>query len=146
MEKMPQLPATTSFATMASSRRTLLTSTERLPTASGYWSHRVHAVLGLYVFSHLIFRYYLFFTHHPDMGFDTLTMPDDSNSKTDGTTFAMIFLPHFLLQISGFAFPLPNKRHPDGNRIWPQYRWEALVFCTRCLSLLFIAWRRKVNN
>ncbi len=78
------------------------------------------------------------------MGFDALTA---SKSAADAAkTFAMIFLPHFLLQLSGFAFFLPNKRHPDGNRIWPQYRWEALVFCTRCLSLLFIAWRRKANN
>lgn len=132
---------------MASSRRTLLTSAARMPTASGYWSHRAHAVLGLYVFSHLIFRYYLFFTHHRDMGFDAMTeSKNDANSTADAASFAIIFLPHFLLQISGFAFPLPNKRHPDGNRIWPQYRWEALVFCTRCLSLLFIAWRRKANN
>eukprot|EP00984_Skeletonema_dohrnii_P037447 scaffold39525_cov139-Skeletonema_dohrnii-CCMP3373.AAC.3 len=130
---------------MASSRRTLLTSAAKLPTAFDYWSHRLHASLGLYVFSHLMYRYYLFFTHHRDMGFDALTSSGDEDT-TEATIFVMLFVPHLLLQLSGFAFSLPNKRHPDGNRIWPQYRWEALVFCARCLSLSFIAWRRKMNN
>jgi hypothetical protein len=54
---------------------------------------------------------------------------------------------HFLTPHStGFAFPLPVKRHPDGNRIWPQHRWEALAFCLRCLSLAGLAWRRKMHR
>ena len=133
---------------MTYSRRTLLTSAVKLPIASDYWLHRLHAILGLYVFSHFLYRYLLFFTHHGDgdMGFDALNVSVDSKYTEYATIFAMIFLPHLLLQLSGFAFLLPSKRHPDGNRIWPQYRWEALLFCTRCLSLSFIAWRRKVND
>lgn len=52
----------------------------------------------------------------------------------------VVILPHVLLQVSGFGFAIPRKRHPDGNRIWPQYRWEALIFCLRSLSLLYLAW------
>jgi hypothetical protein len=129
---------------MASSR-SLLTSATKLPASFDYWTHRLHALLGLYVFSHFAYRYLLFFTHHKDMGF-VLAASDDAKDTDAILTFVISFLPHLLLQISGFAFPLPYKRHPDGNRIWPQYRWEALVFCTRCLSLAFIAWRRKMNN
>eukprot|EP00986_Skeletonema_menzelii_P008824 scaffold3838_cov157-Skeletonema_menzelii.AAC.14 len=132
---------------MTSSRRTLLTNAVKLPIASDYWLHRLHAILGLYVFFHFTYRYLLFFSHHGDMGFDALlNVSARSEHKQYATIFAMIFLPHLLLQLSGFAFLLPSKRHPDGNRIWPQYRWEALLFCTRCLTLSFIAWRRKVND
>ena len=60
--------------------------------------------------------------------------------------FSLVFFPHALLQMSGFGFEIPRKRHPDGNRIWPQYRIEALVFFGRCMSLLFLAWYRKGNN
>ena len=80
--------------------------------------------------------------------FDALISSDDDAKDTADATlfFVMLLLPHLLLQISGLTFALPNKRHPDGNRIWPQYRWEALVFCSRSLSLAFIAWRRKMNR
>ena len=134
------------ITTMTSLRRTLLTSAVKLQKASDYWLHRLHALLGLYVFSHFLYRYVLFFSLHEDMGFDSLKESVDSKDTSYATTFTIIFLPHVLLQLSGFAFHIPSKRHPDGNRIWPQYRWEALLFCTRCLSLSFIAWRRKVNG
>lgn len=126
--------------------RTLLTNASKLPTHFDYWSHRLHALLGLYVISHFLYRYGLFFflRDSDDMGFDAFF--NSSSSDATEATFVVLFLPHLLLQISGFAFPLPIKRHPDGNRIWPQYRFEALIFCVRCLSLAFIAWRRKLNN
>lgn len=131
--------------------RTLITNSVDLPSSFHYWSHRVHAALGFYVLSHFIYRYYIFSllssSHHDDMGF-ALSM-DDRYYKTYHSVvlhFVQIFLPHLLLQLSGFAFHLPAKRHPDGNRIWPQYRWEALIFCCRCLSLAFIAYRRKYIN
>ncbi len=81
------------------------------------------------------------------MGFDAYSKDISIANDTEATiSFVILFLPHLLLQISGFYFPLPTKRHPDGNRIWPQYRWEALVFCIRCLCLAFIAWRRKLSD
>lgn len=125
--------------------RSLLTSATKLQTSFDYWAHRIHASLGCYVLCHFIYRYGLFFFFSTnrdvdqDMGF---------GRRTDATevTYIKLFLPHLFLQFSGFAFPLPVKRHPDGNRIWPQYRWEALVFCFRCISLAFIAWRRKLHG
>jgi len=60
--------------------------------------------------------------------------------------FLQLFLPHLLLQCTGFTFHLPSRRHPDGNRIWPQHRWEALIFCCRCISLAYITWRNLYNN
>jgi len=135
------------------SRRLLLTSAANLPTSSDYWAHRVHALLGCYVLCHFIYRYTLFFffsnqNEDHDMGFgDPRTLREEDASGIDNCMrFAKWFLPHLLLQLSGFVFPLPMKRHPDGNRIWPQYRWEALVFCLRCLALSLIAWKRKLYN
>ena len=60
--------------------------------------------------------------------------------------FYILFLPHLLLQLSGFTFKIPTKRHPDGSRIWPQYRYEALAFFARCMVLLFLAWHRKMMH
>lgn len=129
--------------------RTLLTSAAKLPTSVDYWSHRIHALLGCYVFFHFIYRYYIFFSsNQDDMGFDgpNLHRIDDlREGKQQYVYFIQIFLPHLLLQSTGFAFHLPLKRHPDGNRIWPQYRYEALIFSCRCLTLAFIAWRRKCH-
>lgn len=124
--------------------RSLLSNASKLPTNYAYFAHRLHVMLGLYVISHFLYRYTYFFLRGDsrDMGFDAYTK--DANDTT--ISFVILFLPHLLLQISGFYFPLPTKRHPDGNRIWPQYRWEALVFCIRCLCLAFIAWRRKLSD
>ena len=116
--------------------RSLLTNAAILPTSIDYWLHRIHALLGCYVLCHFIYRYNAFFSkHNDDMGF---------NVQHDN--FLQLFLPHLLLQCTGFTFHLPPKRHPDGNRIWPQYRWEALIFCCRCISLVYIAWRNKYNG
>ena len=86
---------------MTSSRRTLLTSAVKLQIASDYWVHRLHAMLGLYVASHFLYRYLLFFTRHEDMGFDSLKESVDSKDTPYATVFAILFLPHFLLQLSG---------------------------------------------
>jgi hypothetical protein len=98
-----------------------------------------------------------------DLGFNLLLINNNNNASDDpggddttmNTTtypyfyyvyFIILFLPHFFLQISGFGFSIPKIRHPDGNRIWPQYRYEALVFFCRCMSLLLLAWHRKIQN
>lgn len=57
-----------------------------------------------------------------------------------------IFLPHVALQVSGFAFDIPQKRYRDGFRIWPQYRWEGLVFVARTMALMGVAWHRKLHG
>jgi hypothetical protein len=96
--------------------------------------HRAHAAVGAYVLGHFMYRYATFFldtTSHADMGFDS------------STPFFWLFLPHLCLQVSGLGFAIPPKRHPDGNRIWAEYRWHALAFCARCLALMFCAWQKK---
>ena len=97
--------------------RTLLTSAAKLPTSVDYWSHRIHALLGWYVFFHFIYRYYIFFSsNHDDMSFDgpNLHRIDDLRGvKQQYVYFIQIFLPHLLLQSTGFAFHLPLKRHPN---------------------------------
>lgn len=76
-----------------------------------------------------------------DMGFTYYL-----NRKHPNSLVALLFLPHVLLQVSGFGFHIPKTRHPDGNRIWPQYRPEALIFFGRCTALLSLAWYRKVQS
>lgn len=135
----------------------LITTSQSL-TQKEYRHHRAHAILGLYVICHFIYRYTIFFLpkkndtdsyNAMDMGFNRLAF-DNYNASTSNKTkdlyFILIFFPHLLLQISGLGFDIPKKRHPDGNRIWPQYRLEALVFFNRCIILLYIAWYRKYNE
>lgn len=93
--------------------------------------HRAHAVLGMIVVLHILYRYYLFFTVQ-DMQLQSSLM--------------LVFIPHVLLQLSGFGFIIPSKRHADGNRIWPEYRWHGLIFCARSLVLLVLAVRRRRNR
>jgi hypothetical protein len=112
----------------------LLTPLAKLSNPKQLGHHRAHACLGSYALIHLIYRYYIFFQDEPgEMGFD------------DNTSSIALFIPHIFLQLSGFGFKIPRKRHPEGNRIWPEYRWHALVFFCRCLSLMTIAWYRKRN-
>lgn len=115
----------------------LLRSSEKL-SLSGWWCHRVHALLGLYCLCHFVHRFRIFFleSDEEDMGFDP-------NIITT-TGMIQIFAPHMLLQLSGFAFAIPQKRYADGFRIWPQYRWEGFVFVLRTVSLLAVAWHRKL--
>lgn len=143
------------------SQRPLLTNAARLQTSFDYWAHRIHASLGCFVLCHLAYRYGLFFflsdkNDDGDMGFGGPQLrrrEEGAGAVTTtrhhyhpGLLFALWFMPHLLLQLTGFAFPLPPARHPDGNRIWPQYRWEALAFCTRCIALACVAWRRKLHG
>ncbi|KAL3790927.1 hypothetical protein HJC23_004909 [Cyclotella cryptica] len=132
-------------------QQTLLTKQTNLSPPSEALLHRVHALLGVFVLLHLCYRYTRFFkSNDDDMGFDDKDLFLASNSQEMQLNsllyFGKCFLPHLSLQLSGFGFRLPTKRHPDGNRIWPQYRYEALVFCLRCLFLAFLAWKRKVNK
>lgn len=100
--------------------------------------HRIHACLGFYCLVHFGYRYGVFFGIgvRTDLGLDSLTWEK----------FLSIFLPHLLLQLSGFRFTIPRKRNPEGNRIWPQYRFEALVFFCRCLALMAISLFRKLHG
>jgi hypothetical protein len=118
--------------------QSLLTGTEQLPLLD-LCLHRIHALLGFYCLLHFAYRYGVFFGAGgtgTDMGFNTLTTGK----------FVSFFLPHLLLQLSGFRFAIPRKRHPEGNRIWPQYRYEALVFFSRCTTLMGIALYRKLTS
>lgn len=116
----------------------LLTSKERLSGSREWRHHRAHALLGFFVLSHFLFRYAIFFfanqETHPDMGFDS------------STKLFQLLIPHLLLQLSGFGFSVPSKRHPNGNRIWGEYRWHALIFFARCVVLMSLAWFRKQHN
>jgi len=112
-----------------------------------YYHHRAHAIVGLYVICHFVYRYAIFFMDKDtDMGFNNTLVKSVACARIRTLYFSLVFFPHALLQMSGFGFEIPRKRHPDGNRIWPQYRIEALVFFGRCMSLLFLAWYRKGNN
>ena len=113
----------------------LFTPQTQLPSTGMLRHHRAHACLGSYVLIHLLYRYSSLFIHRTsDMGFDERFISP------------LLLLPHMLLQVSGFGFKISRKRHPEGNRIWPEYRWHALVFFLRCLSLLILAWYRKRHS
>lgn len=114
--------------------QSLFTPLSKLSNPKQLGHHRAHAFIGGYALIHLFYRYCQFFRDDAvDMGLDTSALT------------LLLFFPHALLQVSGFGFQIPRKRHPEGNRIWPEYRWHALVFFLRCLSLLALAWYRKRN-
>ena len=129
----------------------LLTQGAKLSSTKDWILHRLHGLLGLYVLCHFIYRFYIFFVvdnynnnneyddgDNDDMGF---------RSMSSYSNFLLVFLPHFILQVSGFGFHIPRKRHPDGNRIWPEYRWHALIFFCRCMSLMLVAfWTSQKNK
>ena len=132
--------------------RQLFTSVEKLHPKK-YVFFRSHASLGLYALLHFTFRFITYFIDmESDMGFDNHNHFHHRNNDMNSNwwnkinLFPLIFLPHFMLQISGFLFTIPTRRHPDGNRIWPQYRAEAFVFFCRCIVLLGLAWYNKVQN
>lgn len=115
--------------------RSLLTNRKDLIHFQDWLQHRSHSILGAYVIGHFIYRYFRFFfsgdgDHTRDMGLDYNT-----------PKLLMIFLPHALLQISGFNFKLPPRRHPEGNRIWAEYRFHALLFFCRSMALILLAQR-----
>jgi hypothetical protein len=98
------------------------------------WSyHRLHAILGAYCLGHFLYRFQRFFVEgSASMGLDLLTARE----------MMALFAAHLALQWSGFAFAIPPKRFRDGFRIWPQYRFEALIFTCRSLGLIVLAWHR----
>jgi hypothetical protein len=108
--------------------KALLTNPTEIGKDKEWLIHRFHAMLGAFVLGHFIYRYVLFFFGNvSDMGFD------------DTSEQLLLFLPHALLQISGFSFKLPPKRHPEGNRIWTEYRWHGLLFFCRSMAFLSMA-------
>uniref|UniRef100_A0A7S2MYD7 Uncharacterized protein n=1 Tax=Helicotheca tamesis TaxID=374047 RepID=A0A7S2MYD7_9STRA len=117
--------------------QSLLTNKEQL-SSKELRHHRAHAIVGAIVMLHFAYRYAMFFSDEPDFGFH-------HHHHNSSKTLLLLLLPHTLLQISGFGFALPSKRHPDGNRIWSEYRWHALFFFGRCIALMSIAWSRKTS-
>mmetsp|Transcript_7488 Transcript_7488/g.11247 ORF Transcript_7488/g.11247 Transcript_7488/m.11247 type:complete len:303 (-) Transcript_7488:495-1403(-) len=85
----------------------------------------------------------MFFLHNYNDNDDDDDMGLEQHSTKE---LCMLLLPHLLVQMSGFGFILPTKRHPDGNRIWNEYRWHALFFFLRCVILMALAWSRKTTT
>ena len=54
--------------------------------------------------------------------------------------------PHLALQLSGLRFTIPRRRVAEGSRIWPEYRWHALVFACRSLALMALALTRDTSD
>ena len=92
-----------------------------------------HKLLGLYAICHFAYRYHAFFAGDlsTDMGF--------ANGRPHRT--ALLLAPHLALQLSGLRFIIPRRRVTEGSRIWPEYRWHALVFASRSLALMASALR-----
>lgn len=83
----------------------------------------IHKLLGVSVLMSFLWRFSLIGSS--DMGFATapqLTMPT--------------LLLHFALNVSAFHFTIPTRRISEGSRIWPEYRWHALIFTTRSLCTI----------
>lgn len=107
--------------------KSLLTHRAEIGSDEEWRIHRLHAMIGSFVLAHFMYRYAIFFDGSvSDMGFD----------YSPGQL--LLFLPHGMLQVSGFYFKLPPKRHPEGNRIWSEYRWHALFFFCRSMAYLLI--------
>jgi hypothetical protein len=92
-----------------------------------------HKLLGLYAICHFAYRYHAFFAGElsTDMGF--------ANGRPHRTV--LVLAPHLALQLSGLRFTIPRRRVTEGSRIWPEYRWHALVFASRSLALMALALR-----
>jgi len=45
---------------------------------------------------------------------------------------------HLSLNSSGFLFRIPNQRIRSGYRIWPEYRWHALIFVCYTLGIMTV--------
>jgi len=101
----------------------------KLSTREDRWHG--HKLLGLYALLHFAYRYHAFFAGADDMGF----------ADQNGWSSAASLAPHLLLQLSGLTFSIPRRRIVTGSRIWPEYRWHALVFTLRSLVLMAIAVR-----
>lgn len=90
----------------------------------------VHKLLGLYALCHFARRYHAFFSGAVDMAFTHGTNPEWT---------LCTLAPHLALQLSGLRFTIPRRRISTGSRIWPEYRWHALVFTVRSLTLMALA-------
>mmetsp|Transcript_29461 Transcript_29461/g.94266 ORF Transcript_29461/g.94266 Transcript_29461/m.94266 type:complete len:305 (-) Transcript_29461:48-962(-) len=101
----------------------------KLSTREDRWHG--HKLLGLYALLHFAYRYHAFFAGADDMGF----------ADQNGWSSAASLAPHLLLQLSGLTFSIPRRRIVTGSRIWPEYRWHALVFTLRSLVLMAMAVR-----
>ena len=97
-----------------------------------------HKLLGLYAICHFAYRYQAFFAGElsTDMGF--------ANGRPHRT--ALLLAPHLALQLSGLRFTIPRRRVAEGSRIWPEYRWHALVFACRSLALMALALMRDTSD
>ena len=113
--------------------RHLFTPRSTLPI-SELFLHRFHATLGACVLLHIGYRYTKFFS--------AFSRSEDM-ALGECSYLPLFLIPHLLLQLTGFGFSIPRKRHPDGNRIWPEYRWHALVFFLRSSILLVVAYLSK---
>jgi hypothetical protein len=91
-----------------------------------------HKVLGILVLLSYLWRFTLFFD---DMAFR-------SHPKWTVPTIAL----HWMLTASSFQFKIPQRRIRDGGRIWPQYRWHALIFTTRYLMFIALYWYEQQNG
>ena len=67
-----------------------------------------------------------------------------ANSRPHRT--ALVLTPHLALQLSGLRFTIPRRRVAEGSRIWPEYRWHALVFACRSLALMALALTRDTSD
>ena len=47
---------------------------------------------------------------------------------------------HLLLNVSSFAFALPQQRIKEGTRMWPESRIHTLCFVSRSFAILLWAW------
>lgn len=104
----------------------LLRSFEQL-SLSEWWCHRVHALLSLYCLCHFVHRFRIFFleTDEEDMGFDP--------NIITATGMIQIFVPHILLQLSGFALQFLKSATSTDFEYGRSIAGKGwYLFCVRC--------------
>lgn len=111
------------LSTLASWKKALVTHEDAL--------HH-HKILGVLVLLSYFVRFFYFFD---DMAF---------RSHPDWTIPSIAL--HWLLTASSFQFKIPQRRIRDGGRIWPQYRWHALIFTTRYLLFIALYWYEQLKG
>jgi len=103
-------------------------------------------VLGVLVLGHYSYRFFVFYWIDNGSGSEDIDMGFDSSSGENVWQLLSFAALHILLQISSFGFWIPRKRHPDGFRIYPEYRAHALLFMMRSLVLVITALCRKASS
>ena len=128
---MVRFPSVFLCSAIPSSRVAMRSISRLLFVAEGRF--HPHKLLGLYAICHFAYRYHAFFAGElsTDMGF--------ANGRPHRTV--LVLAPHLALQLSGLRFTIPRRRVTEGSRIWPEYRWHALVFASRSLALMALALR-----